>query len=71
MLSNDFTNPNFSTALLRKDLQLFVREAALAGVNAEALEGLVELLTLAEGTPIDAGDYSALHALTADSAKDH
>jgi 3-hydroxyisobutyrate dehydrogenase len=71
MLSNDFTNPNFSTALLRKDLQLFVREAALAGVNAEALEGLVELLTLAEGTPLDAGDYSALHALTADSAKDH
>ena len=71
MLSNDFTNPNFSTALLRKDLQLFVREAALAGVNAEALEGLVELLTLAKGTPLDAGDYSALHALTADSAKDH
>ena len=71
MLSNDFSNPNFSTALLRKDLQLFVREATLAGVNAEALAGLVELLTLAQGTPLDAGDYSALHALTGGSVEDH
>ena len=71
MLSNDFSNPNFSTALLRKDLQLFVREATLAGVNAEALAGLVELLTRAQGTALDAGDYSALHALTAGLAKDH
>ncbi len=55
----------------RKDLPLFVREAALAGVNAETLEGLVELTTLAERTPLDACDYSALHALTAGSAKDH
>lgn len=57
--------------VLRKDLQLFGREAALAGVNAEALAGLVEFLTLAEGTPLDAGDHSALQALTADLAKDH
>ena len=52
MLSNDFSNPNFSTALLRKDLQLFVREATLTGVNAEALAGLVELLTRAQGHPL-------------------
>ena len=64
MLSGDYTNPNFSTSLLRKDLKLFVREAALAGVNAEALNGLVELLSRAEGTSLDGGDYSALHALT-------
>ena len=70
MLSHDFSNPNFSTALLRKDLQLFVREAALSGVNAEALAGLVELLVRAEGTPLDAGDYSALHALTGDSVEE-
>ena len=70
MLSNDSTNPNFSTALLRKDLQLFVCEATLAGVNAEALAGLVELLTLAQGTPLDAGDYSALHALTGGSVEE-
>ena len=70
MLSHDFSNPNFSTALLRKDLQLFVREAALSGVNAEALAGLVELLVRAEGTPLDAGDYSALHALTGGSVEE-
>ncbi len=67
MLTHDFTNPNFSTALMRKDLQLFVREAGMAGLNADALAGLVELLTRAEGTPLDAADYSALHALTAGS----
>ncbi len=65
MLSGDFTQPNFSTSLLRKDLKLFVGEAALAGVNAEALDGLVQLLGRAEGTSLDRGDYSALHALTA------
>ena len=70
MLSHDFSNPNFSTALLRKDLQLFVREAALSGVNAAALAGLVELLERAEGTPLDAGDYSALHALTGGSVEE-
>lgn len=70
MLSNDFTNPNFSTALLRKDLQLFVREATLAGVNSEALAGLVDLLTLAEGTALDVSDYSALHALTGGSVEE-
>ena len=70
MITNDFTNPNFSTALLRKDLKLFVREAALAGVNAEALVGLVQLLNRAEGTSLDVGDYSALHALTAGSAEE-
>jgi 3-hydroxyisobutyrate dehydrogenase len=69
MLTHDFTNPNFSTALMRKDLQLFVREAGLAGLNAEALAGLVELLTHAEGTPLDEADYSALHALTAGSGQ--
>ena len=67
MLTHDFTNPNFSTALMRKDLQLFVREAGLAGLNAEALAGLVELLTHAQGTTLDEADYSALHALTAGS----
>ena len=70
MITNDFTNPNFTTALLRKDLKLFVREAALAGVNAEALMGLVQLLNRAEGTSLDEADYSALHALTADSAEE-
>ena len=65
MLSHDYSGPNFSTGLLRKDLSLFLREAGLAGVDAGALEGLVALLKRAEGTALDGGDYSALHELTA------
>ena len=65
MLSHDYSDPNFSTGLLRKDLSLFLREASLAGVDAGALEGLVALLKRAEGTALDGGDYSALHELTA------
>ena len=64
MQSHHYDDPNFSTALLRKDLQLFLREAALAGVNAHGLDGLAALLAGAEGTPLDSGDYSALHELT-------
>lgn len=64
MMSHQYDDPNFSTSLLRKDLQLFLREARLAGVNATALEGLASLLERADGTDLDAGDYSALHELT-------
>ncbi len=64
MLSEHYDDPNFTTSLLRKDLNLFLREAKLAGVDASALEGLAALLQRAEGTDLDTGDYSALHALT-------
>lgn len=64
MMSHQYGDPNFSTSLLRKDLMLFLREAQLAGVNATALDGLANLLKRAEGTELDAGDYSALHELT-------
>lgn len=30
MLAHDYSDPNFSTSLLRKDLNLFLREANLA-----------------------------------------
>ena len=64
MLTEHYGDPNFSTSLLRKDLNLFLREADLAGVDASGLEGLARLLQRSEGTELDAGDYSALHALT-------
>ena len=65
MLTHDYSDPNFSTSLLRKDLNLFLREAGLAGVDAGGLQSLADLLTRAEGTVLDTGDYSALHELTA------
>lgn len=64
MLNHDYANPNFSTALLRKDLQLFLQEAPKLGVNSSALNGLAELLAQAEQTQLDDCDYSALHELT-------
>ena len=64
MLSQHYGDPNFSTRLLRKDLLLFLREAELAGVDASALQGLACLLSRADGTELDDGDYSALHELT-------
>ena len=64
MLNHESANPNFSTALLRKDLQLFLREAPPLGVDSSALHGLADLLARAENTPLDDCDYSALHELT-------
>lgn len=64
MLGKDYANPNFSTGLLRKDLGLFLQEAALCGVDASGLDSLMRLLQRAEGTALDSGDYCGLHELT-------
>jgi 3-hydroxyisobutyrate dehydrogenase len=64
-LSGDYTNPNFPTAHLRKDLDLFIAAAQQAGLNAEGLSGLAQLLQRSEGSELDQLDYCALHALTA------
>ena len=70
MLDVHYENPNFSTALLRKDLLLFVEEATAAGLNPDGLTGLATLLKRAEGTTLDELDYCALHELT-DSERSH
>lgn len=64
-LADDYANPNFPTAHLRKDLQLFLQAAAEAGLNSEGLNGLAQLLERASAAGLDALDYSALHRLTA------
>ena len=64
MLDSHYDNPNFSTALLRKDLLLFLEEATAAELNPEGLSGLASLLRKAEGSALDGLDYSALHELT-------
>ena len=38
MLDHSYADPNFSTALLRKDLRLFLEEATTAGLLAEMRE---------------------------------
>ena len=64
MLDHNYTDPNFSTALLRKDLRLFLEEATIAGLQDQGLNGLVSLLEQAKGTDLDNQDYCALHELT-------
>ncbi|SBO44507.1 NAD(P)-dependent oxidoreductase [Cyanobium sp. NIES-981] len=64
LLADDFTHPNFPTAHLRKDLQLFLAAARQHGLDTTGLAGLELLLDQARGTPLDRLDYSALHRLT-------
>ncbi|MFO8238568.1 MAG: NAD(P)-dependent oxidoreductase [Prochlorococcaceae cyanobacterium] len=65
LLADDYDQPNFPTAHLRKDLLLFLAAARQRGLDCRGLEGLAELLSTAEGSAIDGLDYSALHRLTA------
>ena len=64
MLDHIYADPNFSTALLRKDLRLFLEEATTAGLQDQGLSGLLSLLEQAKGTELDEQDYCALHELT-------
>jgi 3-hydroxyisobutyrate dehydrogenase len=64
-LAGDYSNPNFPTAHLRKDLNLFISAANQAGLNSEGLAGLAQLLERSTAADLDGLDYSALHALTA------
>jgi len=64
-LADDYSNPNFPTAHLRKDLQLFVDAAAALQLETLGLRGLSELLQRAMPAGLDTLDYSSLHRLTA------
>lgn len=64
-LAGDYANPNFPTAHLRKDLNLFVEAARAQGLETQGLDGLQQLLQRATAAGLDGLDYSALHALTA------
>ena len=67
MLDGHYGDPNFSTAMLRKDLHLFLEEATAAGLQIQGLQGLDTLLEQSSGSPLDDLDYCALHELTLQS----
>ena len=67
MLDGHYSEPNFSTALLRKDLRLFLEEATAAGLQVGGLQGLDNLLEQSSGSQLDDLDYCALHELTQES----
>ena len=64
-LADDYSNPNFPNAHLRKDLALFLETARAQGLDIQALEGLHRLLQGATAAGLDTLDYSVLHRLTA------
>ena len=67
MMDGHYDDPNFSTALLRKDLRLFLEEATAAGLQVSGLQGLDALLEQSSGSQLDDLDYCALHELTQES----
>jgi 3-hydroxyisobutyrate dehydrogenase len=64
-LADDYANPNFPTAHLRKDLRLFLQAAHGLGLETAGLDGLAALLERATAAGLDDLDYCALHRLTA------
>ena len=56
----NYTNPNFSTTHLLKDVNLFLREAQLRHLNAVSLEGISKLLKKTIEKGLGEVDYSSV-----------
>lgn len=61
LLKRDYTDPNFSTRHLLKDVELFLKEASTAGLDTSSLEGMRPLLNKTLAMGLDDVDYSALY----------
>ena len=62
MLQRDFSNPNFPSKHLSKDIKLFLDVAKQLGLNTSALEGIDQLLDKTIELDLANTDYSAIHA---------
>jgi len=62
MYSRDFSNANFPTKHLLKDVDLFLKEAAAVGLDTSSLDGVKHLLDNAIAQGLMEADYSALFA---------
>jgi 3-hydroxyisobutyrate dehydrogenase len=60
LLQQDYTNPNFSSRHMLKDVELFLKEAETLGLNTSSLEGVPPLLKKAIAQGLGDGDYSAI-----------
>ncbi|MDQ3763548.1 MAG: NAD(P)-dependent oxidoreductase [Actinomycetota bacterium] len=60
MLDRDFSNPNFSTKHLLKDMRLMEISAAQSGVTTETLQGLIKVIQSAIDMGLADTDYSAI-----------
>lgn len=62
MLNQQFSNPNFPTKHLAKDVRLFLQVAESLRLNTQALEGINRLLDNTMAMGLEDTDYSALYA---------
>lgn len=62
MLERNFAKANFPTKHLLKDTDLFLTEAATVGLNVSSLEGVREILEMAQQLGLADADYSSLFA---------
>lgn len=60
MLERDFSNPNFPTKHLLKDTNLFLNQAQSNNLNTYSLEGVRQILEIAQEMGLADADYSAL-----------
>ncbi|NEQ20594.1 MAG: NAD(P)-dependent oxidoreductase [Microcoleus sp. SIO2G3] len=62
MLNGNYANPNFPTKHLLKDTNLFLTEAQSVGLNVSSLEGVRQVLEMAQQLGLAEADYSSLFA---------
>lgn len=61
MLHRDYTNPNFPSKHLIKDVELFRKESEAVNLDLSTIEGIKSLLTLTLARGFGDSDYSALY----------
>lgn len=70
MLDRDYSNPNFPTRHLLKDVRLFMDESAGLPLDPAALDGMRRILERAISQGLADGDYSALYDAVHQEDKD-
>lgn len=67
MLDREYSNPNFPTKHLLKDVLLFTKEAEAAGLDTSMLVGLQRVISSTVDRGLDFTDYSAVHEGVSDA----
>ncbi len=62
MLDGNYSNPNFPTKHLLKDTDLFLSQAQSVALNVSSLEGVRQVLEMAQQLGLSEEDYSSLFA---------
>ena len=61
ILSNDFSNPNFPTKHLEKDVKLFIKESTSLKLNTESINGVLRIIENTIKANHTNDDYSSIY----------